>query len=642
MAYYFILLFSSFLAFDILGKAVLGFTQIDLNDKPFKVQFLSLLFGLIISVITFSLIQSSFLTINLGVLMLCLIYIFTGNINFKKEFKWNNYNWKILIFAFFVIIFQFGVTYFIKGPSHKFPFPIYFGDHLFYSEVSEVLNKEGVENTFRIDNLLSSQFLGLTPYHYFDLWLNALISKVFNIPPLFSLELIANTLIRVIGILGILSIFERFGKITFLSYLIAFFSVFISGLYLSIYDNNYVLGYWWHTVYTIYGYPKLAYNFIVLIASLILFDKKNILPSVGLLLCLVIFNIANGPGILGGVCLGSLILYLVSNKKKNLISAIALSVLVLIFIGVFYYFNKSKLDTYAPISIKAFLIEDTFQKIKLLLAQTVSICVFYIPLLFVFVSKSLRLKFLYLLKSAKELMVIIGCILLVGYVFSIFYFKLGDSYQFFDNLFIPVVNIFICIIFHLIADFLINSKQIIRILVSVSLCVFLGASCFFAVKDEFNKQLKRSQFYSISYLSAISSELREVENPIGVGFYLTAKVDKSYLPYYGINNLGPYLPIMRQGFNTVNLSTYEFLQGLGNEPSTYRAMYQSSIFTRFVLSQKKNREFLNVENSQIAFMKENKTKFAIVEKGAVIPKELNVSAKKIIKDIKSGEKFYLF
>ena len=63
-------------------------------------------------------------------------------------------------------------------------------DGVFYGEISRCLIENGNENTFGAANFIGNDFHFQTPYHYFELWLNGIVSFITGINPIHTLYLV--------------------------------------------------------------------------------------------------------------------------------------------------------------------------------------------------------------------------------------------------------------------------------------------------------------------------------------------------------------------------------------------------------------------------------------------------------------------
>ena len=75
-------------------------------------------------------------------------------------------------------------------------------DNYYYAEISKCLISTGQENSLTTANLINEQYHFATPYHYYDLWLNGFVSKLFNLSAALSLYLITYTFFTFLFLIG--------------------------------------------------------------------------------------------------------------------------------------------------------------------------------------------------------------------------------------------------------------------------------------------------------------------------------------------------------------------------------------------------------------------------------------------------------
>ena len=119
-----------------------------------------------------------------------------------------------LVVGLALYIFRFWLFYDSESSFLATPFQ----DYVFYSRVSLALNKTGVEST--VLESVFPQFISAQPYHYFELWLNALLVRCTGLSALWSLCLSTYTVLLTIVALGIRAIVAHFGQKSFWAWLL--------------------------------------------------------------------------------------------------------------------------------------------------------------------------------------------------------------------------------------------------------------------------------------------------------------------------------------------------------------------------------------------------------------------------------------
>jgi hypothetical protein len=106
-----------------------------------------------------------------------------------------------------------------------FPWQQLIPDHAFYSRISYFISKTGIENEFHHLNLLNPVYHGISPYHYFELWLNGLLSFIRGNTSLVNYLTITMISLDIIVLFALLAIAERNKSLLNLRY--AFYCILI-------------------------------------------------------------------------------------------------------------------------------------------------------------------------------------------------------------------------------------------------------------------------------------------------------------------------------------------------------------------------------------------------------------------------------
>jgi hypothetical protein len=81
-------------------------------------------------------------------------------------------------------------------------------DVIYYSKIASHLRDYGTENYYHFYNNLFDHNVGLTPYHYTELWLTAFVSLVFNVKSIIALKFIVYPYLLTVGLTGIMGLVE--------------------------------------------------------------------------------------------------------------------------------------------------------------------------------------------------------------------------------------------------------------------------------------------------------------------------------------------------------------------------------------------------------------------------------------------------
>ncbi|MBK9284145.1 MAG: hypothetical protein IPM51_07460 [Sphingobacteriaceae bacterium] len=454
MSAYLILLIKAILALVSLafanfmvGRSLLSFYKSNAAKNYYEYFFKSSLTGTIAIVIVISLIKTQFNSINLLFLLL-IIFIFI-----EKKIKKNNEKLVstqikphlksrdlITLLVFLSIAFLWNCSV-IFIPS-EFPIAEIEKDSFYYAEISKCLIQTGNENTFLTANLIGDTYHAATPYHYFDLWINGFMAKVFKINYAVSLHLITYAYFLFLFAIGIISMFGSFQNNKIINSILTLALLFIGGLFIS------------ENIFHLFQYQsqmegmnerfggKLAMIYGFALASMMSFKDRNYSSGLFYLFLLPILSISLAPAIYGGIILYCSILFFKNSEKRSeSIRYLFYAALLLTAIQLFYAFNKNSHLNYRldkPLLKYTDFTEFSFFRLKFFLvefflkswAQPFLFALNYLPFIllavyYYFISKSD--------KTYRHLVHILICIWVCGLTAFSTLYLLDDAHQFFTN-----------------------------------------------------------------------------------------------------------------------------------------------------------------------------------------------------------------
>lgn len=215
-------------------------------------------------------------------------------------------------------------------------------DIIYYSNIGNNLNA-GIENHFHyFNNVIPSDKAGLFPYHYFEMWLQSLLSNFTgSIPSVIVLKFLVYSYFKtyiILGIDSILLLLKRSFSLNIL--LITLISLLPFEDYLNLFnpDWKYYLSFWKKPNFIIYLFAFIPFTLYTL-------DKKYFI-SVIILLTLPIISTVTAPPIF--LFIPFYILSLFVLKLLNRIEVFYLfstTIFMALFILLFYHFFGVKLKT---------------------------------------------------------------------------------------------------------------------------------------------------------------------------------------------------------------------------------------------------------------------------------------------------------
>jgi hypothetical protein len=236
----------SILLFYCIGEIILKYVlKISLPVSAQRI-FTSSFTGIFISVLCYSLIQTLGNTSSLLFIPLIGFYFFfvkRKNKQLVQSVQPTNvtYGTKLSVYTFFgyniLISLLLYLLFCYANLDSLYHFRPADGDDYSYGMLAQYLNR-GFENlafskNFWVDSLHY-------PYHYFEIWLNALLYKVFHLNSTWTYSMILPTILHTIIFWGLMSIVERYKKINLLTVGICFILLFTTeiSIILSRFENS--------------------------------------------------------------------------------------------------------------------------------------------------------------------------------------------------------------------------------------------------------------------------------------------------------------------------------------------------------------------------------------------------------------------
>jgi hypothetical protein len=638
---------------NIVGKFCLAILNIKIEKKYCRL-FIELVLGLIAIVVIYSIIITSFMTVNILFFLVFIYYKFfldrrkliIPSYNIILD-RFRNIHKDIFILFLLCLPFFLFESWLIYSPS-GYNLPHF--DYFLYANLSEALNTFKKENTFfSLNEFFPDQYNYLVPYHYFELWLNALACRAFHCISLFSLLLITYPLLCGSVVTGLIAFWELYFKVNLYTFLTIFFMFFVGGVWISCYKDYILLSdnghYFYSTPFTVCG-KKFAVIYLFFTLFLLLFlknKKKEAFMALGCL-CIIFINIA--PAIIGGI-----LIYLVFNgfhktfsRKENWI---ILSFYIILPMGLYLLYFIINPTNYS----KVIFTENNFLKNILfnigstnylkyfldnLIYKWIRMIIVYLPFLAFLIS----MYFLFIRKNKDFLHLVLIVLLLnfSGSIMSIIGDGLPDVSQFFQNTFAfnNVLLIFL-MLFGLI--YLISNKDIKKrlfyVLIFLITFLFIGYNIFQYTTENIKNYCVK---YSRNYIEDVAAST--TGNCINSVCLIAKKENEN--EKLRTTSLPGYIMQYSRGYkNCINISSFQAYDNKDNFNINDRVTIENSIFYLFIKCQIKNGSYTSYKQSQIDFIDKYHIKFLFAEKDAEISNDLKGKILNIVVDTLSGEQFYI-
>ena len=161
--------------FYITGALVFNVMKIQLEGSYLKL-FAHLLCGIFVMVFFYSILTTRANTVNTGlVIPFGILVSMVYKVHHKRERLVETFalNYKIMLLCLILILLVCGYSFYFlwDGNTHQLLPPE--RDKVFYTRVTDYLNNQGIESNFL--NYFGRNYP--SPFHYFEIWIAALISK---------------------------------------------------------------------------------------------------------------------------------------------------------------------------------------------------------------------------------------------------------------------------------------------------------------------------------------------------------------------------------------------------------------------------------------------------------------------------------
>jgi len=614
------------------GYFITKIFQIKQSKTAFSLLFLlwiGQLFFTIIGAIIFTKGNTS-LVIAVPILFFLLYQIKTNPINIS----YNSNHFKFILIYFFISIIFITLWNHLKYYNNDLNrYIIANADFIFYAKVSDYIINTGIER----NNLNYVTEINYTiPYHYYDLWLNGLLGKLFQVNYLATLTNITYNLNFIIVFLGILVFIEsilifynkqfNFSKIFLLTTLVFFSTSFYHPFLQKFIKQIDIAG-----NFDIFESPKLFPIYITCIfIYLSIIFKNHGLFFLSLILCGLLYP-TTIPAFYSISFLIILFDYFLIKKIKNHFNYLVLLMLSAMFFIIFYKFtgNNIKNDAFFS-SILQINLADLIKMFIIPFATIFFVLILYFPYLLLIKSKILFDKF-YIKNSFYFMIAILAISLTVWAIGN----KAQNSVQLFYNPFTPVLHVFLYL--SILTVYLFADKKWIYI---TTLILLVNVSVN-AHKIFFDKPSKNDKDFVLKVAKAVEQKNRLGAFIFSPEYYLNninnffSKIyfvypPASFLSYFDTQ----YHPISLSIFDTKYDSTSKFFQ-------TEKLLMENSEFYQFVETQKKNNQFKSILQSQVDFIKKYNIQWLVTDKDARLPSEIEeIVTEKFTSDIQKYN-FYI-
>ena len=522
----------------------------------------------------------------------------------------------------------------------SFPVPPH-PDYIYYARLADYLNATGIENM----NLpLTGDYIPPVPYHYFEIWLNALLAKATGLPALLTQQLICHVTLFVMLYCGLLALAEAAGGTPGLGLrILAISFFFFQGIRWPLLDETLLQDNDYFFYASVLFHKKYLFPYLVFCAFLVhAFQKRNTAALLTLLVLPVISASSSIP------VLAAILLFLGLNHLKrlchfNIRMVLGAVIATALFLYLFYALREQA-DPRFSLEHSAAILETNIRTIlhSGLLVSLFLNNLFLALLLFLPVILIISFQFRNLMKRETYRVIVILVLLLVtasSAAFSLWYQKY-DSSQLFSNTGMTVLTlaIFSTLVWLYIQSGLLNFRYALLVLLSVWSLYQLDH--YISMLSRQKESYARS--YSRSYIKEVSEALQPLDKAGGricnterLRTFKDFALDLNACPWFLGHLKNNFRILSLDNISNIPLSLDSFSRLQEKE------FLESQQFQKFIRQEKGTGSYLTVNDSRLEFIRKNRIGFIFVEKPEMVDSALDQLVIKTISDSLSGEKLLI-
>jgi hypothetical protein len=572
-----------------------------------------------------------------------LVYKRFFKLMFKISFKSFFVQSRLLFYFIPIYLLQFLLHYdFSKGAHYVISDDIYD-----YASTSYQLVNYGIENrTSMYSQFYPDLFTGVQPYHYFELWLNGMITALFGGSYVYNLLFVTYPILLWLFVLVLLALIEHF-KLLKYRYLLLIVFIFVGPLYLGVYERLFNDGNFFDSaVFSIPGFVKQTFVYSY-------FGQKHLpvyifsgLFVLGILktdyrllffafTSLLIASVGVFPGVVCAVFICFLLLIKRNKKYFRLFIPFILFVVLYLAFFAFFGFGVSKEISSKTSYFNYFLERLNWKGEALRVIQKLFFPISWFFILFL--SYVLIIKLFRISLTSRVLTLVYLCVFsyLGGAILTLILYGLNSD-QFITNL-LPIYNVVIITLLLYGTRYILSTfpKKTFYLFISLLFC-FSVVNSYHVFSFHFQRGFKRinKEVYSDQAQKQLLSSLKK-HPPTFIAYLFSHSIVKKFHPVLQY----PYLPAKycmdNNYFQYVDINYPYYTYPFSSTSDVFCPKNQLKYYFQESPINK-----LNFESIQYRFLKENNINWVFCASGATIPSRIIPYVKETIFDPISKENYY--
>ncbi len=593
--------------------------------------------GYVAVVILHSIIQTGFQTVNLVMLLIAaLLCIEVRRTSFEQHTRFTiNAREVITVLVASTLLFLIPWLTISNNDSHL-GFFYTETDYILYSRIAQSLLNNGHENGFTILNQLDSYYTNPEPYHFFDIWGAATVSKLTTLNVFPNLITIVYPTFYLLAFAGYMVLLKKDnGWAPFAAFLL----LFVGGITLSFIDIHPFLQSLSNLSYSLVSPKiyKLSYFYAFLIPAFLVYKSGQTKIAVLICLGLPVANIITLPTVVPALILFLLFLYIrFPQLRKTTLLSLGYTLTISLAIIFFYALNQRQSAGLAgaeiskPLDLLSGILQsmDLRTSRNIILGGALSLILLYFPYVLVIVIGRWRPKWSVL---AIFPLAVIAISLLA---WAALFLELNSS-QLFSNISIVIMNIAAAVFFCTILN---GEAGVPPSRFALAIIVFvLGATFILQWTRDLSKVAHlRTATHSEEYLK--NAEARIPPHTVVGSVRSPDAMTYPFAKYNAVYTLGDYLLLQGRDCFAVNISDLSTPIDSTSSMTITRSMkaIRDGIFYRY--SRLPANQDLSEGELMEKFVDEQHIQFLLIEEGAQLPANLEARISEQIQDSLSGER----
>lgn len=629
---YFSLLVASIILLYIIGFLLFNFLKISLRNTYMDF-FAKMMVSLTVCTVGSAIYYTKGITVLVILLpiMVCLFW----RVKMDKKIEKNTapvptLNLTTIICLFIGVLILFSWRFYqIYNPNGNLPMPPH-GDVVFYSNLVDFLVKFGNENS-SVDYIKP---FGTSPYHYFELWLAALIANSTGLNTGLVLVLEVFSIGPIIIWIGLCAVLGQFKSLTVIDIFFCLFGVFLTGITFDFYTKfNFMQDVGVYASNAI-NYNKLFPIYLFSICALLFFMNKKNTEAVICLLALPVVFISTAIGLFSALFIWILINFI---RTKRIDTTSMLMTLIISFSIFLFYKITPAIHTHVTTNFTSTFFKMSDSKFirtsfNILVGTTLQFTLLFSPFILIFFIIEKRNLSAVLKNSLLHLFVMIYILSLIGWAFL---HESITTVQVFSNM--------VVVMFNLLAFFILVKVWIADNKFKRYAITFIFIILLIGIKNSTSGTGSKIYYLQQNeYLDKIYNESKRLSL---CGSFIYSAEDYKNSNYGYISNFskpGNYLIYSKNKTFPLSISPFSYTFSTNKDLAAEEYVSLANTpFWQYVSKQQLNKTFESLERSQIQFIEEYKINYLICTKNVTLSKLLQEKIQKGIIDENTGERFYI-